>query len=390
MKAQISRSLIFFSLGLFLFPGFYLSAQNRSPERGSSIPIVDLAGEAERQIVVDREPGQYLGHPTTVLLKDGRTIIAVYPKGHGRGAIVMKRSRDGGLTWSDRLPTPKSWETSLETPTIHRVIDRNGKKRLILFSGLYPIRMSISEDDGRRWSELTPIGNFGGVVAMASVVRLRTGHYAAFFHDDGRFLEGKGSREDPPNFIVYKTLSKDGGLTWSAPLALLSHPEAHLCEPGLIRSPDGKQIAMLLRENSRRHNSFVSFSEDEGRTWTEPRELPASLTGDRHVGRYAPDGRLFITFRDTAHVSPTKGDWVGWVGAYEDILEGREGQYRVRLMDNTKDADCAYPGLELLPDGTFVTMTYGHWTKGEPPYIVCVRFKMEEIDARAKKLEKNT
>ena len=79
-------------------------------------------------------------------------------------------------------------------------------------------------------------------------------------------------------------------------------------------------------------------------------------------------------------ISPTKGDWVGWVGTYEDIVQGREGQYRVRLMDNTKGADCAYPGVEVLPDGTFVTTTYGHWTEGELPYIVSVRFKLEELD----------
>ncbi|MGB7295190.1 MAG: hypothetical protein WBC70_06325 [Candidatus Aminicenantales bacterium] len=207
MRFRNALGLTFFSLGLVLSPVFCISKQDRSPEQGYSIPIIDLAGEAARQMVIDREPGQYLGHPTTVLLEDGRTIISVYPKGHGRGAIVMKRSTDGGLTWSDRLPTPKSWETSLETPTIHRVIDSKGKKRLILFSGLYPIRMSISEDDGRRWSELTPIGNFGGVVAMASVVRLQNGDYAAFFHDDGRFLSGKGNQGNPPKFIVYKTLS---------------------------------------------------------------------------------------------------------------------------------------------------------------------------------------
>ncbi len=371
------------SLSLFIIPGLCSSSQERPPARGYSIPIIDLTDEAERQVVVDRESGQYLGHPTTVLLEDGRTIIIVYPKGHGRGAIVMRKSTDGGLTWSDRLPTPKSWETSLETPTIHRVIGGKGKKRLILFSGLYPIRMSVSEDDGQTWTELIPIGNFGGVVAMASVVRFRNGDYGAFFHDDGRFLSEKGNRGSHPKFIVYKTLSEDGGLTWSPPVAILSHPEAHLCEPGIIRSPDGKQLAMLLREDSRRYNSFVSFSDNEGLTWSEPRELPAALTGDRHVGRYAPDGRLFITFRDMTHVSPTKGDWVGWVGIYEDIVKGREGQYRVRLMDNTKDADCAYPGLELLPDGTFVTTTYGHWTKGESPYIVCIRFQMAELDARA-------
>ena len=47
-----------------------------------------------------------LGHPTTVLHEDGKTIITVYPKGHGKGGIVYKRSDDGGLTWSERLPTP--------------------------------------------------------------------------------------------------------------------------------------------------------------------------------------------------------------------------------------------------------------------------------------------
>ncbi|MBN2473267.1 MAG: exo-alpha-sialidase [Pirellulales bacterium] len=211
-------------------------AAEDSPPRGYSIPTIDLAAETHRQVIVDREPGQYLGHPTTVLLEDNRTIIAVYPKGHGRGAIVMKRSRDAGLTWSRRLPTPKSWATSLEVPTLYRTIDPRGAKRLIMFSGLYPIRMAHSEDDGHTWSELEPIG-----------------------------------------------------------------------------------------------------------------------------------------------------DWVAWIGTYDDLVRGREGQYRVRLMDNTKGRDCAYPGLVVLPDGTFVATTYGHWTEGESPYIASVRFKLEEIDALARR-----
>jgi hypothetical protein len=367
---------------------------------GYSIPTVDISGERERQVVVDREPGQYLGHPTTVLLEDGRTMLIVYPKGHGRGAIVYKRSTDGGLTWSERLPTPKSWATSLEVPTLHRVIDAGGKRRIIMFSGLFPIRVAVTEDDGASWSELAPIGEFGGVVTMATVLALNTpGHYLAFFHDDGRFIRGgdearyfvQGPHSDhvstaarPWRFWVYTTLSKDGGLTWSVPAPIAMLPDAHLCEPGAFRSPDGKQIAVLLRENSRKYNSFVIFSNDEGLTWSEPRELPAALTGDRHTARYAPDGRLFISFRDTTHVSPTKGDWVGWVGTYDDIARGREGQYRVRILDNTKGADCCYPGVELLPDGTFVTTTYGHWTQGEQPYIVSVRFKLAELDAKVK------
>jgi hypothetical protein len=121
------------------------------PPDFAGIPLFDLNADGSRQVIVDKEEGQYLGHPTTVLLEDGSTILTVYPKGHGKGAIVYKRSKDGGKTWSERIPVPENWATSLETPTIHRVIDARGKKRLIVFSGLYPARMAVSEDDGHTW-----------------------------------------------------------------------------------------------------------------------------------------------------------------------------------------------------------------------------------------------
>jgi hypothetical protein len=54
----------------------------------------------------------------------------------------------------------------------------------------------------------------------------------------------------------------------------------------------------------------------------------------------------------------------------------------LRLKENHKGADCAYPGVEVLPDGTVVTTTYGHWKPDEEPYILSVRFKSEEVGAR--------
>lgn len=354
------------------------------PTRGYHIPLVDLDQDEGRHIVVDREPGQYLGHVSTELLEDGKTILAVYPKGHGRGPIVYKRSADGGKTWTDRLPTPESWATSKEVPTIHRVIDPNtGKKRLILWSGLYPARLAVSEDDGATWSALESAGDWGGIVVMGFVERMKNGDYIAMFHDDGRFIGSQANRENPPVFTLYQVRSTDGGLTWSEPDAIWTGSDIHLCEPGCVRSPDGSTLAVLLRENSRRRNSYVIFSTDEGKTWTPPRELPASLTGDRHTGQYMADGRLFLTFRDTAHQSPSQGDWVGWVGTWEDLYFGRPGQYRVRIKDNKHRWDTTYPGVELLPDGTMVTTTYGHWDEGEQPYILCARFKPEELDAKA-------
>lgn len=370
--------------------------------RAHELPLVDLADDYYRQVLVDYETGQYLGHPTTCLLDDNQTILTVYPKGHGRGGIVYKRSTDGGLTWSNRLPTPRSWETSREVPTLHRVTDAQGKKRIIMFSGLHPIRMSVSEDEGRSWSELKAIGNFGGIVAMGChmEVKDKPGHYFCLFHDDGRFLQPNGKREKPVVFKLLQTNSKDGGLTWSEPKIIYESSDIHLCEPGIIRSPDGKRLAVLLRENSRRKNSHIIFSDDEGESWSKPRELPITLTGDRHTGKYAPDGRLFISFRgispgnkvmgsgEVSGPMPNAGDWSGWVGTWSDFEKGTPGQYVVRIMDNKKGHDTTYPGVEILPDGTFVSVTYGHWTQGEAPYIMSVRFTLEELDAKAKKASK--
>ncbi len=405
--------------------------------RGYTIPILDLADDKFRQSIVDREEGQYLGHPTTVLLDDGKTILTVYPKSHGKGPIVMKKSPDGGLTWSERLTVPDSWATSLEVPTIYKTVGPDGEKHLIMFSSLYPIRMAHSEDEGRTWTELEPIGDYGGIVGMGDVTEVGKGEYLAFFHDDGRYFHPKGTNRievyvagegvnalsrivysaadgkggwvptsvwncakkaeaipgpawekrfdtisdvdgsagNRGHFTVYSVRSKDGGLTWGEPQVVCSHPEAFLCEPGVVRSPDGRQLAMLLRENSRKFNSFVTFSDDNGVTWSEPREVQGALTGDRHTIRYLKDGRLFISFRDTCLDSPTHGDWCGWVGTYEDIAEGREGQYRVRLMKNYAGQDCAYPGVIVMPDGMVVTTTYGAWTKGELQYVATVRFE---------------
>ncbi len=342
-----------------------------------AIPVLDVSRVDRLQRIVDRESGQYLGHPTTVLLDDGLSILTTYPKGHGRGPIVYKRSNDGGATWSGRLPTPSSWDSSLEVPTLFRFQTAIGNKRIVLFSGLYPIRMALSDDDGGSWTELEPIGDFGGIVAMSSLIQRSDGSLVAFFHDDGRFIDDGGERT---HFTVYRTVSEDDGLTWGEPEAIVSSLSVDLCEPGAVWSPDGSELALLLRENSRTSLSHIVYSLDESNTWSAPESLPPELTGDRHTARYLLDGRLFIAFRDMAPGSPTAGDWVAWVGTYENIRAGEPGQYRIRIMDNTNAWDSTYPGVEILPDGSIVTTTYGHWAEGEEPYIVSVRVHPDELD----------
>ena len=78
-----------------------------------------------------------------------------------------------------------------------------------------------------------------------------------------------------------------------------------------------------------------------------------------------------------------KGDFVAWVGTWDDLVNGRDGQYKVRLKDNIDSWDCGYPGVEVLPDGTIMATTYGHWEQNEQPYILSVRFKLSELDEKA-------
>ncbi len=341
-----------------------------------TIPTLDLSHQRDRQVVVARGTAEvYQGHPHTLLMPDGKTMFAVWTYDHGGRCGPMKRSHDGGLTWSELLPVPENWSSVRNCPTIHRLVDPQGVARLFVFGGAGAMHQSVSLDEGRTWSPMTPNG-LTCIVVPITIVPIEGDRLLAMYH------RGPQDRDRSP-LALWQAISSDGGLTWTDERQVAAYPGASPCEPFVVRSPDGKQLAALARENARRFNSLLITSNDEGRTWSEPVELPAALTGDRHMGRYAPDGRLVICFRDTTLASPTKGDFVAWVGTYEDIVKGREGQYRVRLLRSPKKGDLGYPGVEVLPDGTFVATTYAVLEPGEKNSVVSVRFSLKEIDEEA-------
>ena len=67
----------------------------------------------------------------------------------------------------------------------------------------------------------------------------------------------------------------------------------------IIRSDGGQgdELCLITRSNTKKCNSLISFSQDEGKTWSKPVEAPAALNGERHKAEWTKDGRLFITFR---------------------------------------------------------------------------------------------
>lgn len=344
--------------------------------------FIDISGEKQRQTVIAAGTEEiYQGHPTTVLMPDGKTIFCVWTYGHGGHDGPMARSDDGGLTWvrlDDRLPA--GFQQHRNCPSIYRLTGPDGKDRLWVFSAHPEMPRLLSEDGGDTWREMSPLG-LPCVMAFTSIIRLRDGRYLGMYHRRTDARAGEADQNTPMH--VVQAITADGGFTWSDPVEVAVVPGLAPCEPYVLRSPDDAELCCLMRENTHTGPSLVMFSFDEGRTWTTPRHTSWELTGDRHQGVYAIDGRLVIAFRDQAHDVPTRGHFVAWVGAYDDIRSGGAGDYRVKLLHSYAGWDCGYPGVECLPDGTIVATTYIKYQPGESKQsVVSVRLRLNELDDR--------
>lgn len=344
------------------------------------LPIADISREARRQVVIAAGTKEiYQGHPTTLLMPDNRTMFAVWCLEHGGHAGPMARSDDAGLTWT-RLDgaLPKGFSAHRNCPSLFRIVDAAGKERLWVFTSSRGIDRLMSEDGGKTWKEMAPLG-FKCGMPFTGMVRLRDGSTAAF---------GQMRVDDKRQGVVL-SVSADGGLSWSRPRVIAEKSGKDLCEPFVLRSPDGAELCCLMRENFHQGRSMMCFSRDEGATWTAPEDTAWGLTGDRHEGVQVPDGRWVIAFRDRAIASSTYGQFVAWVGTYDDIRNAAPGQFRIKLLHHfgsPRDGygwahtDTGYPGMEVLPDGTIVATTYTkHWDDDRRHSVVSTRFKLDEL-----------
>ena len=406
---------------------------------------------------------EYQGHPDSVLLDNGNILVA-FPKSHGRAETIMMLSTDGGLTYTDIFnadnPKPDSFYHTEETPTIYKLDFTDGTQKLITISGRpswadqpgdkgegwdAAISASLDENgkcDGLEWSEHE---NFYGpnavreeykreagaekydaVVAMSSLTQMKD--------ENGNLIDKwMGTYHDDRNFTVYKTFltfNEEGQMEWSEPVRMLGqngewreYEEGgsalylrgkiikdggnSFCETEIIRSPDGNELAALFRVNAKSNYSYVTFSTDEGETWSEPQTVAPELTGERHKAEYDPiTGKLVITMRNisagedgllASNHFRSRG-WVAWIGDYEDLKHGADGKgdmlvklahtYGTSGTEITEfaNADTGYAGLIVLADGTVVTTSYGTFSPvgselGGKTYVMTKQFKIADLAA---------
>jgi hypothetical protein len=89
---------------------------------------------------------------------------------------------------------------------------------------------------------MEPLG-FPSVMTFSSVVRLADGRYLGLYH------KGPDGKDRSP-LTVLQTITADGGLTWSTPRVVAEVAGKDPCEPFVFRSPDGRELCTLMRENT--------------------------------------------------------------------------------------------------------------------------------------------
>ncbi len=438
--------LVLVVTGVSLGGIFGYRAKYTTEGKAVSLPLIDLSQKPENlpeelsylyDLSVIDDKSDYFAHPDAVVLADG-SIMNYYPEGHGKGAIKSAISYDGGVTYkTSPYKTPASWENSRETPTVYRLdfVKEGVADKLILISAnpKWPnestvggFHSSISEDEGKTWSEFKlsypksdkKNGIADSIVAMSTLVQLK---------ENGEFVDKWMGLFHDRKFNNYKTIltfDENGEAQWSVPEKYFAQHEkiqkaTQMCEVEVIRSDMGKgdELCLITRSNTKRYNSLISFSTDEGETWSEPKEVNVNLNGERHKAEYTADGRLVISFRsivrDKKFVEQSPEDLsfasygpVVWVGTYEDLKQGNDGQYLIKLAhtylsfqtqpDVYANADTGYCGNVVLADDTVVISTYGCFdsskkTSDNSEYktsIASKRFKLSDIDKLAAFLQK--
>ena len=271
---------------------------------------------------------------------------------------TAEKNPDVGI-WTSRLSDSK-WSKPIEVadgiqhktkryPCWNPVLFNN-KDEILLFYKVGPSpsewwgEMMISRDDAKTWSRSfrLPEDIYGPV--KNKPVMLGTGELIC-----PSSTEDKGWR-------VHVEFTADNGLTWERSAAL-NNKDTGVIQPTILTYPGGK-LQMLCRSTVK--SILSSWSEDNGRTWTEFKSigLPNPNSGIDAVS--LNDGRQLLVYNHLV-----KGRYMLNVAISEN---GTDWKAAVLLENEAPGTEFSYPAVVQTHDG-LVHITYT-WNRKQIKHVV--------------------
>lgn len=322
--------------------------------------LIDAEPVFERQILFDEQR-----FPNIAVTKLG-TVIAAWggiSENYGTGSLQVRRSTDGGSTWSDTqiVKEPIQWSGG-------GVIADKESGDVLLFAETGPLtpedpagKLTVfrSQDDGITWEEqdeVTILPNSIGHVPSMHIsergITLQQGEYAGRIIRATRYYSKGNQQEFWPEHYTNAVYSDDGGYTWqtSEPFPAYGTGEAAIAELG-----DG-----TLYYNSRRHLStdglnprmrHIAYSSDGGRTWQDLSVSDVLPDGSQHrdYGLMAGLVRLPVQGHDILLFSNIQSDDGRNNGTVWASFDGGKTWPVKRVVD---DGGFAYSSLAAGINGT--------------------------------------
>ena len=295
----------------------------------------------------------------TILNLDGKEHLMMLVTAFGQGAhdntaagILRFDSLDGGLTWTslDKAVVFQTKDGLAEQNVMSAALLHLNNGDILCF---FMVKNNISDcgvwvkrstDGGDTWSkpERLPYKGYGGV-ASDRALQLSTGRI---------IVPCWVSMDKLASDHAYCFYSDDNGKSWkqtdliTAPKGTTGRstdPAAE--EPMVVELKDGR-LMMVMRVYLK--SIYVSYSDDQGTTWTPPKSSGIPAPGSMTTITRMPDGNILLIW-NWAPAEKIDGPWPrNHITAAVSTDEGKNFTY-VRHLDGAAD----FPGKITMANVTF-------------------------------------
>ncbi len=289
--------------------------------------------------------------------------------------IMHCHSDDRGTTWSPKRPLAPAarftegkfewWNcpriSTLSDGRLVALVDycQNSKPGEAPSSFQARIEHLYFTRDGESWSD-GPATPARGIVPDQIVELKSPAHHGRWI-----FVTHHRTGEDFSLWQVEAWISDDQGQTWRDPVVVAAAPQLRLCEGSVVELPGGELICFLRENSSLGLDAYKCISRDGGLTWSAPVAFPLPAC-HRPVAGMLQSGKVMIVHR---FMQGGKG-WIGWwtqntFAALTDIescLAEKRNDAHARILpldfDRSGHCDTGYTGWVQFPDGQIVIVNY--------------------------------